>query len=385
MKKEFLILYLSMLVAGLTMILPGSTMPSLMEHFSLAEFKAGMIGSSFFSGGLIGILATSVFMSKMGARKTLILCNALTALVLFLMPAVRGYYFLIFLYFIVGIFFGVLVTLPGVVVNALEGESSASSMNAVYGFFALGVVIEPLVAGWLLERRFAWWIPYLLPAMVATLGAHLAWRTSSFREPKLQQQLSFKIIKEVWKSHPAILVVGVGGTLLYVASEVTLNLWIPAFLKSAFPTKLGISGANVVLTLFWMGLTAGRWLGAGVLKRIDPAVFLIILSLLGGVTVAIAPQMENYLLAGAGLALAGLWYSAMYPTLTSYTGRLEAHQAGAVFSLMAGGGQVGAMLFPAFVGGLAQGGNFALGMSLASVPLFLLVIFIIFFRVRGKI
>lgn len=367
------------------MILPGSTLPSLMEHFSLAEFKAGMIGSSFFTGGIFGILATSLLIAKIGARNSLILCNVITAAGLFLIPLVGNYYFLFSFYFIVGVSFGVIVTLPGVVVNALEGLKSASSMNVVYGFFALGVVIEPLAAGWLLEKNFEWWTPYLLPTVFAILGALSARQSKSFLEPQMQLQLSFGVIKKVWRSNPAILVVGVGGTLLYVASEVTLNLWIPTFLKSAFPTTVGISQANTVLTLFWVGLTGGRWLGSSVLKKVEPANFLMILSLLGGVTVAIAPQMKTPILAEGGLVLAGIWYSAIYPTITSYTGRLEANQAGAVFSIMAGGGQLGAVFFPAFVGGLAQHGKFPLGMSLASVPLFLMIILVSVFKVKQQI
>lgn len=377
MKRGVWILCLGMFVPGLTMLLPGSTLQALITYFSLTKFEAGFIGTSFSAGGLIGILGTSALMSKLGARRSLALCCGVSAASLAAMAFAHHFYVLLSLYFILGTVFGVLVTLPGVVVSALMSEGSAGPMNLVYGFFACGVIFEPIVAGWMLKRGMPWWAPYMLPAAAAGITSLIAISASQFPEPPTQSPLSLKVIVEVWNEKPVVLLVGVVGTLLYISSEMTLNFWVPKFLLDTFPADETIYRVNIILTLFWVGLTAGRWVSSAFLSRHDPARFLVALSLLGGITVGVAPYLGVHWAVEGAIVLAGFWYAAMYPTLMSYTGMLKPHQSGAAFSIMAAGGQVGATILPPIAGGIAQTGRFSLAISITAVPLITLALLLI--------
>lgn len=370
--KNLWILYPAALVPGMVMVLPGSSLPSIMEAFSLDKIQAGYIGSAFFAGTLAATLMVSDLVRKLGARGTLLIASAIIVISLSSLRFVLDYHLLLFMFLLIGASFGLLVTMPGVVISGAMGESSGGAMNFIYAFFALGVMFAPFASGWMLGRGCRWWAPYLLPVGPAALVAALS-LIYGLPAIKAPAGLSMKLFREL-RRHRGVFLGGTMCVLFYVAGEATLCFWLPKFLIDSFPIEINMERASRALSWFWAGLTVGRIAAGPILKRIDPAIFLIAISSLGSVVIAASPHLGSASAIAGGFALSGLCCAAMYPTIVSYSGKLGPELAPAAFSLMTAAGQIGAMILPPTVGYASTVMPFKWSMSLTALPILALAV-----------
>ena len=365
--KSLAMLYPAALTPGMMLVLPGSTLPAIMDAFALDKPSAGYINSFFFAGALIGMLLVSDLVRIFGARAALIIASVTVGISLSCMPLADTYPLLLGVFMTAGISFGVLVTLPGVVVSGVMGESGGGAMNFVYSFFALGVMSAPMAASRLLESGRQWWVPFLMPVAPVIL---VAVGTAVFGLPEIEKPtgLSVRAFSKL-KKHRALFTGCVVGVLLYVASEASLCFWIPKYLLDTFPDQVDIGQASRSLTWFWAGLTVGRAAATPILKRTEPATFLIAITVPGAICIAVTPHIGGVLPVLIGFTLAGAFYAAMYPTLVSYSGKLSPELAPLAFSLMTAAGQVGAITLTPAIGHAAAKMPFAWAMSLAAIPI----------------
>ncbi len=327
------------------------------------------------------MLIVSDLVRCVGPRRALLFSSVGVSLGLGLIPNASDYATLLFLFLLTGVFFGVLVTLPGVIVSAVMGAQSGETMNFVYSFFALGVMTAPVAAGEMFIRGWSWWGPFLLPILPAFfVAASALWLDlPSMKEPS---GLSLGVLRELWRER-GLFIGGLAAVLLYVASEATVGFWAPKYISETFPAQVGLARASRVLTWFWAGLTVGRMASAPILKIVKPTRFLIILTIAGTLTTGVAPHIGSPVLMEWAFALAGVWYAGVYPTLVSFSGRLGPKLAPLAFSLMTASGQVGAITLPPTVGYAAVHIPFAWAMSLTALPLLALAVLVGVLDARG--
>ena len=111
----------------------------------------------------------------------------------------------------------------------------------------------------------------------------------------------------------------------YVGAEMTFNIWLPKFEIEVFGAT--DTWASLSVTLFWVGLIAGRLTVMTLTRRYSPARLLLVCACTLAVFVvalALAPSQAVSLIFAVG---AGLGASASYGLIGSYAGRFPGWQA----------------------------------------------------------
>jgi fucose permease len=152
----------------------------------------------------------------------------------------------------------------------------------------------------------------------------------------------------------------------YVGAEMTMNVWLPKFQLDVF----GVSDtrAGFAVTLFWVGLIAGRLAVIRLTRRFSPSRLLLVCACTFAafaVAVAFAPSQSVALVLAVG---AGLGASASYGLIGSYAGRFPGWQSAVASSLFILSGAVGSIAFPYIMGPLASAAGFRIALAVLAVP-----------------
>lgn len=145
-----------------------------------------------------------------------------------------------------------------------------------------------------------------------------------------------------------------------------MNVWLPKFEIDVFGAS--DSWAGLAVTLFWVGLTAGRLVVMGLTRRFSPSRLLLLCSgafAVFAVAVALAPGQSTSLVLAVG---AGLGASASYGLIGSFAGRFPGWQSPVATSLFILAGGVGSIAFPYIVGPLASAAGFRIALAVLAVP-----------------
>jgi MFS transporter, FHS family, L-fucose permease len=249
-------------------------------------------------------------------------------------------------------------TVVAVVGNA---AGAAFRLNLLQAFNSIGTVVGPLLgATFVLDQTepvtglaavrsivppFAFAI--LVLSALAVLFGHA--RDLLAHAPRAQTDGVFRWARVL--RHRRLLG-GATAIFVYVGAEVGLGTLLTNYL--VLPDVLGIApiAAGRLVSLYWAGAMIGRFAGAAAMRRIRPAVLLMLAAGVAVTLVAIASLVQGPVGAAALLGV-GLCNSIMYPTiyvLALPPDPAEATPAGTVLCMAV----VGAAIIPLLTGMLAD-------------------------------
>jgi len=141
--------------------------------------------------------------------------------------------------------------------------------------------------------------------------------------------------------------------------------------------------ALYLLSLYWLGMTGGRWVSGWLLRRVSTvAVLLTSLCIaLAGALILIAARTT--VSAGAGTLLSGAGFAAVFPVILGYVGDRYERLSGTAFGVVLVMALMGGTSFPYVTGVFADA--FGLRPSLAIVPVGLVCVAVIFGIVRPRL
>ncbi|HEY3522073.1 MAG TPA: MFS transporter, partial [Candidatus Limnocylindrales bacterium] len=218
--------------------------------------------------------------------------------------------------------------------------AATGPLNGVHVAFSLGSLIAPVGIGALVATGVPWQALMLASAAVSLTTAvpFAAIGMPHGRHDRSAARAPVAIGLPLVAAGIAI--------AAYVASEVGLSSWLVRFLPTSLPVATG------ALTLFWLGLTAGRVVAARYGQRVDPVTLGVGASLVAAVAlglgvaavaVGVGPSV------GLSIALftfAGFAFGPVYPTIMLIADRLYPGRAAAVTGLLAGIAVVGSVGYP---------------------------------------
>jgi MFS transporter, FHS family, L-fucose permease len=211
--------------------------------------------------------------------------------------------------------------------------TASSRLNLVQAFNSLGTTVAPLFGGVLilsqsasgsaegnlaaltLDQRMqdalAVRAPYLGIAAVLFV---LAMVIFLWRLPKLSTRRETSIVSKdgVWR-HPR-LVLGLGAIFFYVGAEIAIGSFLINYISSPGVVPMSHAQAAFYVTLFWGGAMTGRFVGAGVMRRISPATVLGVVSF-GAFLLLGTSIISSGWIALWAIVLVGLMNSIMFPTI----------------------------------------------------------------------
>lgn len=246
------------------------------------------------------------------------------------------------------------------------------SINLLHACYGVGATLGPLVITASLLATGAWRVGYAALAAIQVVGAVAIWARRSrwaWTEPDVGGEAELPVDKlQIWLQLTLF--------FLYTGVEVATGQW--AFTLLSEGRGMGTAAAGAWVAVYWGGLTVGRF-GFGIAgSRLTPSRILggsMVVSLLGlGILWA-----DPLGVGTVGLALAGLGFAAIFPTLVSVTpariGRLRSTRSMG-FQLAAA--NLGAAGVPWILGLVAESrGLDALGPGLFVVGLLLGVVHVV--------
>ncbi|MFL6590465.1 MAG: sugar MFS transporter [Chthoniobacterales bacterium] len=250
--------------------------PRFKDAFSLDYFHAMLVQFAFFGAYFVGSLLYFVVsatagdpISRLGYKNGVVIGLLISAIgSAFFWPAATFLSYPLFLIalFIVGLGFAMLQIAANPYVTILGPERTASSrLNLAQAFNSLGTTLGPLVGGYLIFQYFARTgahgaesvkIPYFALLLVFILLAVIFFfvRLPDVNEGKVEPGFAAFKFRHVD--------LGIIAIFMYVGGEVAVGSSIINFLGQ--PTVAGLTQleASGYVSLFWLGMLIGRFMGA---------------------------------------------------------------------------------------------------------------------------
>jgi len=314
--------------------------PHLKSIFDLSYARVMLVQFAFFSAYFLFSVPWSKVVNKIGYQRTMVvglLTMALGAL-LFLPAASAASYplFLTALVVLAAGITGLQVSANPYVVVLGKPETASSRLDLTQAFNSLGTTIAPKLGGLLIlatapmameelhqlsphalhayrvQEAASVKMPYTVICVALVL---LAVVIGTFRLPKIEHaEHRAGVNDSIWK-HPN-LILGAVGIFTYVGAEVSIGSFLVNFF--GLPEIAGFSTKTAAgfVSFYWAGAMIGRFLGAGLLRRIRPG------NLLGLCAICAATLVSASMILGGHTAMwsilsVGLFNSIMFPTIFS--------------------------------------------------------------------
>jgi fucose permease len=347
-------LYPSQFLIAMAVVSIGPLLDPTMRDFGVGLSGGGLISAGLYVGNVSAIVILNTLLARWRAKWTILGGMVLQGAALITAGAVSwNLWSLIVAYLFIGFGGALMNTTCWIWISAHMVYDRAAAALRMILFFALGMMSVPLIIGLVLDAGASWrWVliaegALALLAAVATPSQTQLYRGVIAWDPKLLL---------------GILVAG----FTYVGAEMTMNVWLPKFQIDVFGSA--DSWASFAVTLFWLGLTAGRLLVMALTRRFSPSRLLLVCGCIFAVfavAVALAPSQIASLILVVG---AGLGASASYGLIGSYTGRFPEWQSAVATSLFIFAGGVGSIAFPYMMGPLASAVGFRIALATVAIP-----------------
>jgi len=316
--------------------------PHLKSIFDLSYARVMLIQFAFFSAYFLFSIPWSKVVNAIGYQKTMVtglLCMAVGAF-LFL-PAASSASFPLFLGALVVLAAGItglqVAANPYVVVLG-EPETASSRLDLTQAFNSLGTTIAPKLGGLLIlaaaplaveemkslsptalhllrvQEAASVKMPYTVIGIALLLLATLI---AASKLPIIEQAEYSREAKgndSVWK-HPN-LVFGALAIFAYVGAEVSIGSFLVNYFSQSDIAGLTAKSAAGYVSFYWAGAMAGRFLGAGLLRKFRAGHLLGAFAICTSLLVTLSMLTHGHFAMWSILAV-GFFNSIMFPTIFS--------------------------------------------------------------------
>src|SRR5712672_2000379 len=314
--------------------------PHLKSIFDLSYTRVMLVQFAFFSAYFLFSIPWSKVVNRIGYQRTMVVGLLTMAVGAFLfVPAASVASYPLFLTALVVLATGITglqVSANPYVVVLGKPETASSRLDLTQAFNSLGTTIAPKLGGLLIlatapmameelhqlsphalhmyrvQEAASVKMPYTVICIALVL---LAVVIGTFKLPKIEHaEHRTGVDDSIWKHRNLIL--GAVGIFAYVGAEVSIGSFLVNFF--GLPEVAGFSAKTAAgfVSFYWAGAVIGRFLGAGLLRRIKPG------NLLGLCAICAATLVSASMLLGGHTAMwsilaVGLFNSIMFPTIFS--------------------------------------------------------------------
>ena len=361
-------LYLTFLVYAVSVTSIGPLMAELLTHYDLSLARGGLFVTFQAAGGLAALVLGGAVSDRTGKARLIGGCFLVYSVTLLAVGAAPGLLFLYALFFLLGASTRFMDMVANAYIADLHAEDKAQALSLLHAFFGVGALLGPLYARFLVDASGLWERSYTVLGF-ACLAVALAGAPAVLRAPVPARAGvgagdpgSILGSRDVWVMAAAL--------ALYVAHQSGLTVWLPLYLERDL--GMGRMASSAALSLFWLGIVAGRFITSLLSRHFPPRRTLLWGHLTGGIVLCVGAAAGSGALLTAAVAVAGLLTGAAYPLLVAMACARHPDRNGAVTSLLFASATSARMMFPwlAGVAGSRWGllpGVFATGVVLLGV------------------
>ncbi len=360
-------------VSGASSMLMGNLMPFLKAQYNLSYSYSGLLGSLPSWGNLASIFITGYLPTFIGRRKTVLLTASWMGVAFALIASgLGGAALLPLACVLIGIARGGNTNFSNTMMSTLPGKKAAVGYNLLHGAFAVGAVLSPVVLVLCTKGNPGGW-RYMVWGIVAICALQIL----VYLTMGLPKENITKSIKAVDKSFLKNKSFWLGGAILffYISTEYAIVTWLVTYFKDT--GILSADTSQLMTSLLWVVIFAGRMLGAFLVGKVSRKVILVV----DGVGLLICflvvffsrSQLPIFL----GIMGVGLFMATIYTTaLALGTQSIKGNDLGV--STMIFTGSAGGIITPQVVGLVADKAGIRAGMGVVVVVTALLLATILF-------
>jgi fucose permease len=352
---------------GTSMTIVGAALPRILGDFGWSYGAAGAVIAASAAAYFLSSFLSGRILKRIGSKATVVTGLASCVLGLAFFAAAPGFLLNLFLNALIGAGQGLIEPTVNWAALRMDQESTSRPMNLMHGAFAIGAVAGPIVLGLIIATGLSWTLLFrAISILFAVLGVALAAMPFAKLGSVAQESAAGSAKARPGKS-PAYWL-GFICLLLYVGAELGISNWIAEYFVRIFAA--GPAFASLTVSLFWVGLLAGRF-GVPALYRgsrqeavLVASSLLLVASTIGLCALGFFAASGGRLWAPAALTfLAGLGCSIIYPTVISLVGiSCKEAQAEAISFAVAGGG-LGLFAFPFMMSWISQACGIKIGFA----------------------
>lgn len=412
------------LFIGTAAVLIPSVMPFITDEYMATGLTLTAIGLIFPAravGGILGNLLAGVSSDRLGYGKLVWIAALAVAFSMALTAAARAWFLFLAGFALISIVQASLTTGINAMVADANRDSRARALNVLHGVYAVGATISPLVFAVVLEQGVPWrwtmaatgliWLFYgagalllvrrISPSTASPAGqAAPAVDESVYAQDPEQKKtrqggVMASIFSSVWVELHDALTANLGMLrnagflslflIAFIYNGVAFSLlgWVALFMQESagFSTFSSIS----MISVFYIALTAGRFLCAAYAERLGYAATLLILAAGLALTYPLVIFSTTAAPLVIGIFLTGLTLSGLFPTALAYGTRLYPQHSGAVTGVLNVAMTIGTMLPPLWTAIFSDLWSFqtALGINY-SMALLLLAVCVYLARIEPR-
>ena len=358
------LIYIAFISLGLPDSLLGSSWPSMHIQFDVPTSFMGIVSMIISGGTIVSSLLSDRFTRKFGTRWVTVFSVFLTVIALFGFSFSTKYWMLILFSIPYGLGAG---AIDAALNNYVALHYKAKHMSWLHCFWGVGAIISPFIMGFALKHS-TWNFGYRIVGfiqlgiailLIATLPVWKINKTSLEENTKSLRLTSVLKIKGV----PFLLI----GFFAYCALEATSMQWASTYFVE---TKgVGIEEAAIFASLFYIGITSGRFLSGFITDRLGDQKMIRLgtcILILGIILLLLS--IKNDVLSLVAFITIGFGCAPIYPCIIHSTPfNFGKENSGAIIGIQMASAYLGSTFMPPLFGLLGNSIGFFI------MPFFLLV------------
>ncbi len=370
--KELVVLTSLFFMWGLLTSLNDILIPHLKAVFELNYTQAMLVQFVFFAAYFLMSLPSSWILEKTGYKKGIIfglVISGIGTLTFYPAASMRNYPLFLTAFFILASGITLLQVAANPYVSLLgKPETASSRLNLSQAFNSLGTTIGPFfgsililsvgiksaeqinrlapkaVEAYKIAEASAVQVPYVILAGVLFLLAAII---ALFKLPEIHAEAeqssdgetsSDSLHKSAWGYRHLFL--GAIGIFVYVGAEVAIGSFLVNYISESYIAGFTEAQAGKFVAFYWGGAMVGRFIGSGVLRKIDPGKALGFNAFAAATLILISMFTFGHL-AMWTILLVGLFNSIMFPTIFTLgvkgLGKHTKHGSGILIMAIVGG------------------------------------------------
>lgn len=363
------VIYISFISLGLPDSLLGSAWPVMRTAFNVPLSFAGIVSMIIAGGTIFSSLMSDRLTRKLGTGLVTAISVGMTALALFGFSASNSFVAICLWAIPYGLGAG---AVDAALNNYVALHYASRHMSWLHCFWGVGASISPYIMGYFLGTKFGWQGGYRAVSVIQiVLTIALFSSLKLWRNKKAGTDGSGKVSKPL-SVFQAVRIRGVPFILIaffgYCALETTTGLWASSYLVEH--RKVGVETAAMFASLFYLGITFGRFLNGFVADRFGDRKLIRygVTVMIVGVSMVGIP-LKTDVLALAGLIVIGLGCAPVYPSIIHATpSNFGRENSQAIIGIQMASAYCGTTFMPPLFGLIANNS------SIAIYPLYLVLL-----------
>ena len=361
MATLLVIIYISFISLGLPDSILGSVWPRMQADLGAPLALVGYLSMTITAGTVISSVCSDYVVRKFGTGRVTAVSVLMTALGLAGFALSPNVAFLFLCAVPLGLGAGSVDTALN---NFVALHYETRHMNWLHCFWGIGASVGPVIVSMTLRMGGMWRTGYGMIAglqgiLCAVLFLTLPLWKRAVQRPEIKQAgaEADSAAAETGGVLAALRLRGalpvLGGFVFYCAAESTGGLWGASFVHGHF--GLPAADAAIASTLYFGAITVGRSLAGFAASCLSDKAMIRLGQLVALAGVAVSALAPTAAVAMAGIALVGLGFAPVYPSMLHVTpARFGAARSQAVMGLEMAFAYVGSTCFPPLFGLLAS-------------------------------